>query len=81
VVQIVSVNENDLSIIKAYPNPTEGEITIENASGLTLQVFNPQGQLIKTEVMESALESIVLNVSPGLYFINLGDHSEHILVK
>ena len=80
-VQIVSVNESALSLINAYPNPTEGEITIENGSGLTMNVFSPQGKLVMTKILETELENIDLNVSPGLYFINIGEYSQHILVK
>jgi hypothetical protein len=61
-----------------YPNPVGKELMITADSSpelnLTLQVFNPQGQVVITQRMNSATQPAKLDVSrlaPGFYFVKI----------
>jgi hypothetical protein len=67
----MAVNEQSIATMKVYPNPTNGQFTVEG-SGI-LCVFNTLGQLVLTQDVH---EKATLELSQGLYFIRLeGENS------
>ena len=58
--------------IHLYPNPTEGQITIEAEGLLHVRVFNVTGQEVKQQHANGDLTNIDLSASPkGCYFIEV----------
>lgn len=71
----VGINELDNQILNIYPNPTDGDITIElkdNKTAFSVNIYNVNGQIVynKTNIT-SATHQIHLNTVPGIYFIEL----------
>lgn len=76
----IGINEvNPVTLIKIYPNPTKGDVTIDFAhqSGdYKISVTNITGKIID-EKLVSGKENYHLNLlyNPGLYFIEITDGS------
>lgn len=66
------INDNKKSTIHLYPNPSDGLITFEtNQNSEKINIFNLQGQLIKTLVKKDKKEQFNLTDLPnGYYFIS-----------
>jgi len=73
----VGVNEvNALERIEIYPNPTTGELKIQNLTFKVtdLQIFDVYGRNILTSPMPLLSHEISLNIShlqPGIYFVRI----------
>ena len=67
-----SVNETNSSVCTLYPNPTEGQVTIE-ADGLRqIRVFNVTGQEVRHQTVNDDRAIIDLSSEPnGCYFIEI----------
>ncbi|RFN58858.1 T9SS type A sorting domain-containing protein [Marixanthomonas ophiurae] len=72
---ILGAEENTLSNLTLYPNPTDGNFTIDlgrEYSGVTVQIYNILGQLIADERYASAkFIQKEINTSAGIYFIKV----------
>lgn len=71
----VGMNELNSQILNIYPNPTEGDITIELKdikTAFSVNIYNVNGQIIynKTNIT-SLTHQINLNTVPGIYFIEV----------
>jgi hypothetical protein len=65
------ITEAEVEGIRVYPNPSNGNFTIEANKNMTLQVTNELGQLVRV-VSVDALSGGKVNIeglAPGLYFI------------
>ena len=81
----LSVGENELSsVITVFPNPTNGEFYISNASFINLEkvvIYDISGRLISKHDISntSRIKTIPLNnVSKGMYFVSI--YSENAVV-
>lgn len=77
-VQILSVNE-----FSFYPNPSNGNVTIENPLGEKqgLRISNELGQVVRYELLNSGKNTIDLTeLSNAVYFIQLGDSKVEKLI-
>ena len=54
--------------VKAYPNPTQGMVTIETDNTAKLQLFNTTGQLL-VEIIGNQID--LGNYPNGLYFLSI----------
>ncbi|RUT70772.1 T9SS C-terminal target domain-containing protein [Flavobacterium cupreum] len=57
-----------------YPNPTKGEVTIDNVSLEKATVYNSLGQLVKSFTLDTANSSNTINLSglpKGIYYVYL----------
>ena len=62
----LSVGETSLQSLTVYPNPTNGQFTVEGTG--MLSVFNVVGQIVMTlQVNEKA----IVELPQGLYFVRL----------
>ena len=80
------VNENLLSNIRIYPNPTNGVLMINGVQGnVDMVVTNAQGQLLFNGLIHGQMELDMTHNPKGIYFIRLtGDNStrvEKVVVK
>jgi hypothetical protein len=75
---LASVSQlSDQSLIKIYPNPSHDYLILKNTSSvknITLQITNALGQVVYAEKLKGEIEKrINLNLSGGIYFIQLND--------
>ncbi|MFT5970174.1 MAG: hypothetical protein ACI8ZO_000680 [Flavobacteriales bacterium] len=68
----VNIDEKGKETIGAYPNPTNGTITIAGLVGSAVRVFNFKGQVLMNTILED--ESMVLDLSvltSGIYLLEI----------
>ena len=68
---IVGIGEHQNKTFKLYPNPSNGEFTVEGTTDVT--VFNTLGQVITTSHSESGTHTLTLR--SGVYFIKSDEGS------
>lgn len=72
---VLGAEENSLSNLSMYPNPTNGDFTIDlgkEYADVTLQIYNILGQLISSETYASAkiIEKEITSAA-GVYFVRV----------
>ena len=72
----LSLEENVLSGLKIYPNPTTGIVNIDLGASLSdtsiVNLFDIQGRIISTKEMNSSVDSInISNLSDGVYLLTI----------
>ncbi|HET7899423.1 MAG TPA: T9SS type A sorting domain-containing protein, partial [Flavisolibacter sp.] len=79
------LQESPLADAKAtlYPNPAHDQITVQvglEQVGKTITLFNSQGQLLKTETIQTAQHTLKLDgLQPGIYFVKSGNLQQKFL--
>jgi hypothetical protein len=73
------------SLIKVYPNPSNGQFFISSESAVTLRLINTLGQVIRLIELnsENGYSMEVTNLAKGLYYLNsedVGKPSENIRI-
>jgi hypothetical protein len=83
----MSVNENTAGNVSVYPNPTNGEFTVQlngNAAAI-VEIMNELGQVVNAFTMTSSVRTVDMkNFESGVYFIRVteGDATTtHRLIK
>jgi hypothetical protein len=80
------ITENtSTSLIKVYPNPSNGQFYISSESAVTLRLINTLGQVIRLIELnsENGYSMEVTNLAKGLYYLNsedFGKPSENIRI-
>ena len=85
----LSLNESLTEETRIYPNPTNGEFTIQLPSvidyqfPLTMEIVHTNGTVIEKQVVESSVQHIQLNnrMPFGIYSVNLRKDQEILLTK
>jgi PKD repeat protein len=81
----MSLFENEEKKIKAYPNPTNGPITIlsENIiSNAVITVYNMAGQLVYSKVsMTGSSFELTIEGLPGVYLLKISDEQKATLLR
>jgi len=73
----LSIEENSIERFKLFPNPSDGEITIQLASNFnnaeTVSIINIQGQIVETKNTANQIEIKVSTeaLASGVYFVEL----------
>ena len=70
----LSLEDNLFAKATVYPNPTKGELNINNVSVEKATVYNSLGQLVKTFVLNSGDTDNIINLSglpKGIYYVYL----------
>ena len=81
---VISVEEQQLSEVRVYPNPAGAELTIESAALISgYRLFNAQGQMIRSEVLtpQTRATLAVGDLARGLYFIEVGGSVSRVLLQ
>jgi Secretion system C-terminal sorting domain len=77
---VESPSLGDLGSVRVYPNPTNGNITIDNISTHTsLQIFNVLGQAVHTQNLNIGTNSLHLNLEAGTYFVRINGQNDTFL--
>lgn len=74
---LTSTNETTISSMSLYPNPTHGDIWIENLDALNnYQIIDMMGRIQSSGVISDSNNRLNLEgLNPGIYFIRLEDRS------
>ncbi|HUM45931.1 MAG TPA: T9SS type A sorting domain-containing protein [Chitinophagales bacterium] len=63
----------DIAGVKIYPNPSDGNVTIEMADkypdGITYTIFNMLGEMLETRALTKNVSELWLDYEPGVYMI------------
>jgi len=72
VLQTSDVQDVTFAKVRIYPNPSNGQISIDNAAGMQIQIVDVLGNVVYTNNNLSVSNSLVLNnLSNGVYFVRL----------
>jgi len=83
----VGLNEEFLSGVSVYPNPSEGEVTITNESGSTssVVVYDLVGNVILSTEVSSITTIDLSSVAGGMYVVKVSNgsatFSENVVIK
>jgi len=67
-------NNNDEKV-NVYPNPVKEILTIDNAEGATLEIYNSMGEFVLTDNVLNNHYSVDLSfASPGIYVVKIADN-------
>ncbi len=77
------LNENQVTKISTYPNPSTGIVNIDlgNLKNASIRVFNSSGQVMYEQQGLSGTHQFELNNKPGLYFIEVTSETENQIFK
>ena len=68
----LGVDDNEMTTASVYPNPTTGLFIIEGQDITEVEVYNAQGQLIRTQMVSGDRTEIDLsNAANGLYLVRI----------
>lgn len=74
---LTSVEENDLSKIKIYPNPTQNIITIANCNNADFEIYNILGSKIKFgKINNEQYEINFENLKSGQYLLKIKNNKD-----
>lgn len=77
----VGIEENKTSNVNVYPNPSNGNFTIDNLTpGKPLDIYDMTGKVVYHTISFNTM-NINLNVSPGVYMIKSENISKKIIVN
>lgn len=69
---VLGVNDTTLNTVSVYPNPASDILTVTNAEGSNIEIFNMLGQQLNLQNNISAQEDLnVSNLTTGAYFIKI----------
>ena len=71
---------NNINIIKAYPNPNNGNFILCSDKNQTITISNDLGQIIKTIELKSNSEYYVNGLTSGIYFINSQEYKARVII-
>ncbi len=83
----VAQNAKQNVILSVYPNPNNGEFTIQSENDLTVKVVNQLGQVVYSDVLntENNKKTNISNLPVGLYYVVCSDGqssvSKAVIVK
>lgn len=66
-------------IIQIYPNPSQGQIWVKGVTG-EVTIYNSAGQLILSKYIDGNEQIDLSEFGSGLYFINIGDYNQKLLI-
>ncbi len=79
---IIGVEPSALvSIVKVYPNPSQGQIVINSQEKLTLKVYNPIGQLVLSQSVEKGANKLSLTENGLFMFVFIKEGQVPYIIK
>ncbi|MCM1532156.1 MAG: chitobiase/beta-hexosaminidase C-terminal domain-containing protein [Bacteroides sp.] len=78
---IETANEGrELAGVRLYPNPTDGNFSVEAPVAAKVEIFSANGVIVKSFTMAAGVEEVRLNNS-GIYFVRLTAENGQAAVK
>ena len=83
---ITDIKEEKSITSAIYPNPTEGEFTIElGEDSSTVTIYNGIGQVVYQRSGLNGTQTMSLDLNPGMYFVNIrsdrANNTQKIIIK
>jgi hypothetical protein len=67
----------EASLPDVYPNPTKETVTVKNASGKAVSIFNSSGiKVFEKEVQSDEEQISVASWQKGIYFVRISDNDK-----
>lgn len=70
-----SSNAIENNVFKVYPNPSNGDFTIELSENAKIYIYDATGKLVLNKQVNQGVNSVKLVVSPNLYFLQIVTNS------
>lgn len=71
-----SLDENTEDLVSIYPNPSNGEFTIESDENLNATITDAMGRIVQIVELKSGMTSVsIANEANGVYFIIIPAHA------
>jgi len=82
IVNVTSVDENEIQDVSVYPNPTSGMITVKAEMMNRIEVINSVGQIVLTKEIDDNEASLdTTSFGSGVYFVNIMTVNGNIVRK
>lgn len=78
VVEMTDINDLESNGFKLYPNPLKDQMYIHGTGKFTVNVINPVGQIVFTQLANNNVAIDMSNVPSGIYFININSQGNTI---
>src|SRR5690606_30714208 len=79
---VLGVTENTVENFSFYPNPVKNEINFNNVFSFEkVEIFGIQGNLIASESISEGQQTIAINLSSGMYFVNFSNDIQNVTKK
>lgn len=76
-----SLNSIDESKLKLYPNPSNGQFTIDADATYTLEVFDVLGIKVHSQVIEPATNNVNIGSQKGLYLVKIFNNENSYVTR
>ncbi len=76
-----AINEMSIMDYSVYPNPSAGVFTIDNAQGADIRIVSLAGQVLYEKSNIAVQEVIDVDLSSGIYLLNVDDTVSKIVVR
>ena len=77
-----TINPLSFPSLTVYPNPSNGNFTVDLPETTQLSVYNTLGELIVTENLPKGKQALNLNNKPaGVYFLKTNSNGQQQVVK
>ncbi len=79
---VLGVADNTVENFNFYPNPVKNEINFNNIfSFSTIEIYGIQGNLIVSSAISEGQNTLPINLSSGLYFVNFSNDAQTVTKK
>lgn len=79
---VLSIADTAFENFSFYPNPVKNQINFNNIfSFSTVEIYGVQGNLIVSETISEGQNSLPINLSSGLYFVNFNNDAQTVTKK
>lgn len=79
---VLSIADTAFENFSFYPNPVKNQINFNNIfSFSTVEIFGVQGNLIVSKTISEGQNSLPINLSSGLYFVNFNNDAQTVTKK
>lgn len=79
---VLSIADTAFENFSFYPNPVKNQINFNNIfSFSTVEIFGVQGNLIVSKTISEGQNSLPINLSSGLYFVNFSNDAQTVTKK
>lgn len=79
---VLSIADTAFENFSFYPNPVKNQINFNNIfSFSTVEIYGVQGNLIVSKTISEGQNSLPINLSSGLYFVNFSNDAQTVTKK
>lgn len=76
----ISINENVVSSVSIYPNPSTGLVNVTSNENGDINIYDITGKLVNNNTINAG-ETVTFDLSAGMYFVNVNGNSTKVVVE